>query len=136
MNETTTKKKKPASSKKFYAVVPVNFTYNDEIHYSDGYSQPTKLFKSKKKAEEACLKMSINTIIREPDFICSLGYDISEIVSDVDILEDRGISDFSGEEWANQLSKIVSAASTEELKKIVDNFKTSFYEVAEVIVED
>lgn len=43
---------------KVYAVVPVNFTYNDEVHCPEGFEKPTEAFHEKANAEARAAELN------------------------------------------------------------------------------
>ena len=43
---------------KVYAVVPVNFSYNDEWHYPEGFNKPTEAFRERANAEARAAELT------------------------------------------------------------------------------
>lgn len=59
---------------KLFAVVPINFDYNDEYYYAQGYDVPLKLFKKYSKAKDFLLQARAQ-FIKEIDSISNYVFD-------------------------------------------------------------
>lgn len=119
------------SLKRFYAIVPVNYEYNDETYNQQGHNKPTKIFSSKKKAEIFCKQENFKVIKAEPDFICSLTFDLDDLLKDTKFVESRGVNPKS-HNWHDELEKAIQGFTTADISRFVKDLNYFFYEVVEV----
>lgn len=61
----------------YYAIVPTNFEYNDEIYNAEGFDAPLKIYQDKERAERECKKLSLDRM-KDLDWN-SYEYDIQNI---------------------------------------------------------
>jgi len=135
-------------SEKFYVLMEVGFDYNDETYfrYNGGGGHPSRVFTSKKKADEACLAKNIEEfkkVISNGD-IREYGYGLDEVLSskvtEEDVMYEEGIFmtlfGKTAESWWDSLydEKVTFKVQPTDAqwKRLIDCFNFQFWEVVTV----
>jgi hypothetical protein len=122
---------------KVFALLPANWEYNDETYDLKGFGEPSRAFKSRKKADEALLDAFIDEVggsdlyekFYDPDDYGINGDAIQDAVR-----ENKGHENYIFERDNNYI--IPSDLSRESWKKIIAAFGDyEFYKVVEIEVE-
>lgn len=126
---------------KAYVLMQKGYEYNDEINNPTEGGHPTKIFFSKKDAEEKVIELNINEF--KQTNLEEYTYDMEDICSDVDSLKEyvKSLNEKYGvptpkNKWDRPDEYRLNAKATEEEgKKYASMVDITFYEISTVDVD-